>query len=149
MASTASPATAAGVSVCASDALFLTALRGAGAGGHSLDPYEFTNNSNQPCTLTGYPGVSVINAQGQVVQHPAIEVPGPGTTTPYPVRTITLSSGGHADFMLSSVDTTPNPDCVTAYHGSTLRVYPPGNTVPIELPFAGSFCDLTVGPVHS
>lgn len=124
-------------------------MGGGGAGGHQLDPYEFTNKSSQPCSLTGYPGVSVINAQGRVVQHPATKSPGPGTSTPYPVRTITLTGGGHAYFMLSSVNNVPNPDCASAYRGTTLRVYPPGNTVAMDLPFTGPFCDLTVGPVHS
>ena len=135
--------------VCATAHLSLSDLGGQGAAGHSIITYQFTNTSSTPCTLTGYPGVSILNAQSQIVQHPATRVPGPGTTTPIPVTTITMAGGSHAVFVLSSTDTVPNPDCPTPYYGTKLRVYPPGNTQPLQLPFTGAFCDLVIGPVHS
>ncbi len=143
---TATPATVA--PVCPTAHLSLADLGGQGAAGHSIITYQFANTASTPCTLTGYPGVSVLNAQGLIVQQPATRVPGPGTTTPIPVTTVTMAGGGHAVFVLSSIDTEPNPDCPTPYYGTTLRVYPPGNTQPLQLPFTGAFCDLAVGPVH-
>lgn len=136
--------------MCDSAHLSLSVLGGGGFAGTSIGVYQFTNTATQPCTLTGYPGVSVVDARGQTVQYPAARAPGPGTTTPLPVRTVTLpGAGGHAVFVLASTDNVPNPDCPTAYHGTTLRVYPPGNTQPLLLPDTGPFCDLAVGPVHS
>lgn len=134
---------------CATSQLGLLYAGGAGAGGHSLSTYRFTNHSSTTCVMTGYPGVSVLDASGNVVQHPALRDPGPGTTTAVPVTTVTLTPGAVASFLVSSTDTTPNPDCPTAYQGSILQVFPPNQTSAIELNEDLSVCDLTVGPVQT
>ena len=133
---------------CLTPALSLTYLGGQGAAGSGISSYEFTNNGAETCTLTGFPGVSVLDGKGQVVQHSATRSFGPGTTNQLPVLPVTLPGGGHGRFLLLSTDTIPNPDCPTAYRGVTLQVYPPGNTAPIDQTFTGVFCDLVVGPVQ-
>lgn len=133
---------------CAAHNLILHLLTTGAAAGNYIMVFEFTNIGSTPCSVTGYPGVSVLDAKGRIVQHPASRSPGPGTSQILPVTTVTLTNGGHAQFLLASVDTVPNPDCASQYQGTTLRVYPPGSTVAIEEPFAMGFCDLAVGPVH-
>ena len=146
------PATIAATKPCATADLALSRVTAGAAAGNVILIYEFTNTGSQPCTLTGYPGVSVLDRQGRIVQQPAARVAGPGTSQPLPVVTVPLPSQGHAYFLVGSADVVPIPGCPTYYHGVTLRVYPPGDTVPIEEPFDESpfngFCDLSVGPVH-
>jgi len=128
--------------------LTLNLVTAGAAAGNYIMSYQFTNTGSDPCALTGYPGVSVLDRRGRIVQHPASREPGPGTSEILPVVTVDLAKGGHAVFALSSVDNVPNPDCARDYMGTTLRVYPPGSTAAIEVPFTIGFCDLAVGPVH-
>ncbi|MCW2529055.1 MAG: hypothetical protein JWM76_3915 [Pseudonocardiales bacterium] len=96
--------------------------------------------------MTGYPGVSVIDGAGAVVQRPAnrMHVNAP------PVTLLTLAAGGTGYFVLSWYDREfPVPDCPSAFHGTGLRVYPPNNTDPIYVNFTDAFCDLGVGPVST
>lgn len=123
-------------------------MRGGRAGGTDYTTYEFVNRGPATCTRTGYPGVSITDAQGRIVQRPAVESPRANPDGPVPIRTISLTSGGHATFPLNSTDTIPVPGCPVAFHGTTLRVYPPGDTAAVELPDTGPFCDLVVGPVE-
>lgn len=144
----ASPTATTTTPVCFTANLSFTSLGGQGLGGTSYTYYEFTNRGPETCSMYGYPGVAVLNAQGQVVQHPATRSSHPGTSAQVPVQTVTLPPGDHAKFLLTSTDTVPNPDCQTYFTGTTFQVYPPGNTVPIRQPYHGSFCDLVVGPVQ-
>lgn len=152
LAGTAVPApSATNAKPCATAHLTLNRVTAGAAAGNMMLLYEFTNTGPSPCTLTGYPGVSVLDRQGRVVQRPAFREPGPGTSPPLPVATVALPSGGRAYFLVGGADVVPIPGCPTYYHGVTFRVYPPGNTAPIEEPFDESpfegFCDLSVGPV--
>lgn len=133
---------------CVAHRLSLNLLTTGAAAGNYIMVFQFTNIGSTACALTGYPGVSVLDAAHRIVQHPASRTPGPGTSQILPVTTVTLTQKGHAQFVLASVDTIPNPDCASQYQGTTLRVYPPGSPVAIELPLTIGFCDLSVGPVH-
>jgi hypothetical protein len=133
---------------CATNILSLSTLGGLGAGGTSYTTYEFTNNGPTTCSMTGYPGFAVLDAHGQIVQHAATRSTHPGTTTPVPITTVQLATGHNAIFLVSSSDTVPNPDCRNLYTGTTLEVYPPGQTTPILQSYKGEFCDLVIGPVQ-
>lgn len=133
---------------CRTTALTLGAGIGTGALGRIITHYYFANVGNTACTLTGYPGFAVLDASGNVVQHPAARTPGPGTTQNEPVRTVELGPGQLALFVVANVDDVPNPDCPQQFPGTTLQVYPPGETTPIRQPWDGGLCDLEVGPVQ-
>lgn len=143
----ASSSTVAARKRCSSSALSLTEVTRGAAAGNIIDVYKFTNTGPDSCSLTGYPGVSVLDKAGRIVQHPADREPGPGTSEPLPVVAVTLLSDGHAEFVIAYTDNVPNPDCATEYSGTKLRVYPPDDTTAIEVSFTESFCDLSVGPV--
>lgn len=134
------------VTRCPASSLKLGRRPGAGAGGTEYLTVELTNTSRSTCTLYGYPGVSIVNSSGNTVQHPAKwgqtgteSVPGP--------KTVTLAPGRTGYFLLTSINVIPNPDCSQAFHGSRLRVYPPGSVKSITITLTQPFCDLGVGPV--
>jgi len=126
----------------------LSSGQGTGAAGTSYTPFYLTNVGQAPCTLTGYPGFSVLDSQGRIVQKPAVQKAGPGRSQPVAVTTVTLRPGQMAMFLVASIDTVPNPDCPTTFSGTTVQVYPPNQTAPILKAMSMSICDLTVGPVQ-
>jgi hypothetical protein len=132
---------------CTTSNLRLSFSHGVGAGGTSYSYYHLTNVGKLTCSMVGYPGVSILDAQGRIVQKPAVRSSHPGTTTPVPIALVTLHPGRFATFVLASTDNIPNPDCPTAYAGQTVQVYPPNQTAPILKPNPATFCDLVVGPV--
>lgn len=102
---------AAGSTRChASDLTVAHASNGAAAGSLS-ERVTFTNTSGATCTLTGYPGMQMLGAQGQhltttVHRGAASSVP------PVPERTVTLAPGGTASFIAGWAD-------ATGYAGAT------------------------------
>jgi len=93
-----------------------------GAAGTLFIPIEFTNFSQQTCTLFGFPGVSAVTFAGKQLGSPAAWAGGqPGTVTLAPGGT------GHAILRYSNVITgnCPTADKRTAYE---LKVFPPGQT---------------------
>jgi hypothetical protein len=111
--------------------------------------YDLTNTGSATCTMEGYPGVAVLNAQGHIVQNPAIRRNSPGTMNTIPVQLVTPQTGQHAEFVVASTDNVPVPGCPTYYIGTTLQVYPPNQTTPILKSGNYAICNLEVSPVHS
>jgi hypothetical protein len=141
-------ATASSVSACTTSHLTLSYGGGTGAGGTTYWTFYFTNNGQTTCSLEGYPGVAVLDASGDVVQHPARRG-ALGTHAPVPVTLVVLGPGQRASFLVTSIDNVPNPDCPSEFTGTTLQVYPPNQTAAIRQSFSGGFCDLGVGPVQA
>ena len=108
--------------------------------------YALTNAGGSTCTLYGYPGVSIIDASGHIVQHPAQRG---GIQAPTTVRLVTLAPGHAAHFIVTSSDVIPSPGCPHAFTGTTLQVFPPNQRAALDLPHSGSFCNLHVGPVQA
>ena len=108
----------------------------------------FTNTSGTSCTLTGFPGVSYVVANGVQSGNPAVRS---GTS----VGTVTLAPGGKASSVLHDSNGisgyTPQQCQLTAAQG--LRIYPPNNKAALFLPWKTSHCaglsihPLTIGPV--
>jgi Protein of unknown function (DUF4232) len=94
-----------------------------GAAGTIYYPIIFTNTGPLRCTLTGYPGVSSVDAQGRQIGAPADRVP------PIPQRMVVLAPGGSASAVYGQAQALnyPRTKCrpVTA---RALRVYPPNET---------------------
>lgn len=145
---TSTSSTLVGTQACVTSNLKMSSGSGTGAGGTGYTTFYFTNVGHSSCTLTGYPGVAVLDSQGHVVQKPAVRKAGPGTSTPVPVTTVDLAPGQMAMFLLASTDTVPNPDCPTLYSGTAIQVFPPNQTSAIVQQGAWSICDMTVGPVQ-
>lgn len=93
-----------------------------GAAGTAYYPLEFTNVSQQTCTLDGHPGVSATSDTGQQFGSSASWLSGtPGTVTLAPKAT------AHATLVYSdaTVGSCPPASLRTP---SFLQVYPPGQT---------------------
>jgi len=143
---------------CVTADLSLSASQGTVTGGTAatnymstaVTDYHLTNTGARDCTLFGYPGVAVLDAQGNVVQRPAARQQGPAGTEPVAPATVMLIPGGEASFLVAETDSVgTNTDCpVFPFAGTTLQVIPPGETVPIHQPYGGIACDLAVGPVQ-
>jgi len=114
-----------------------------GAAGTGYATYLLRNAGDAPCTLFGYPGVSVLDSRGRMIGIPATRIAG----SP---RQITLPQGGSAAFQVTSNavacsgSSSSSPD-----DGRQLRVYPPNNTAALTLRGYFTACELRVGPVRS
>jgi hypothetical protein len=56
--------------------IYIGWFAGNGAGGHILSTVGITNHGNTACALTGYPGISLITAQGSAVSLPVQQASG-------------------------------------------------------------------------
>jgi hypothetical protein len=110
----------------------------------------FTNTSGTACTLTGFPGVSYVAADGVQSGPAAVRSGGQATT-------VTLNPGGTADSVLHDSNGisgySPQQCDLTPVQG--LRIYPPNQKAALFLPWKTSHCagmgihPLTIGPVTS
>jgi len=145
----------AGLAVCQSGALkvALDTTQTGGAAGSVYYPVNFTNTSDTPCGLYGYPGMSFVTAAGSTGhQIGAVAQQNPAFGK-LPVR---LPAGGvaHVWLQVAQAGNYPAPACrpVTAHW---LRVFPPGDTVASYVDVSLSACAsasaalLTVTPVRS
>jgi hypothetical protein len=103
---------------------------------------ELSNTSSHTCTLYGYPGVSALAPGGHQLGHAAGR--GPASAN----RLVTLGRGAtaHVRLQITDVANFPPSSCgeTTAV---ALRVYPPGATRSLEVPFTFQACGKT-GPVY-
>ncbi|MFP5315084.1 Protein of unknown function [Arthrobacter subterraneus] len=131
----ASPTAAAADGVCTSDMLsaVLETEMGGGAAGSVYRQIIFTNTADEQCEITGYPGVSYVDAAGNQVGAPADREPAqssevvlaPGESAVAPVKQTNAQNYG-ADCLLT--------DTVG------LRVYPPNDTASLIVDQTGTAC---------
>jgi hypothetical protein len=129
---------------CNADELSLTLGQGDGgaAGSNSLG-LIFTNTGSRECSLSGYPGVSLVNANGNQVGSPAARTEGSTATT------VKLAAGATATALVV-YPVEGNFDPGTCQDGATkLRVYPPNDYgyLSIASPITGWCPGFQVGPV--
>jgi hypothetical protein len=120
--------------------LTLSLGQGQGAAGTTYTPIVFTNTGSTACELHGYPGVSFVDASGQLIGAPSSEDTGK-------VKTVKLAAGGGtANALLRQ----PNPGNFPASTcqqttAAKLRVYPPGETVALTLTDPAPVCSTKAG----
>lgn len=118
-------------------------LPGDGTAGTTFFQLEFSNIGPVPCTLSGFPGVSAIRANG----HQA----GLGAGRSGSPHRVTLAPGATAHVILGVTDA--GAVCAHPVRTVTLRVFPPGQRSAQFLPLALDAClhhrVLRVRPVHS
>lgn len=137
---TAPPATASptepapSVNRCATADLVLgTAPGGAAAGTHFL-ALVLTNTSGAPCTLTGFPGVSLVDGAGEQLGNPADRN---GAVMP---EAVTLQPGesAHATAGFPNYQNFPGGTCRGP--SVSLKVYPPDDLTALVTPLADYSC---------
>lgn len=132
---TASATAAPADGVCTADMLsaVLETEMGGGAAGSVYRQIIFTNAADEECEITGYPGVSYVDAEGNQVGAPADREPAdptevilaPGESAVAPIRQTNAQNYG-ADCQLT--------DTVG------LRVYPPNDTGSLIVDQVGTAC---------
>jgi Protein of unknown function (DUF4232) len=135
-ASPSAPAGAAGAAACTTtDLKASTGNGGGGAAGSFYSFIDFTNTSKAPCTLYGYPGVSLTAASGAQIGAAATR-----NTATAPTL-VTLAPGATANAELRMTDPTvyPTGKCQPAT-SAYLKIYPPNQTQPVQISFKGSTC---------
>ncbi|HUX69756.1 MAG TPA: DUF4232 domain-containing protein [Cellulomonadaceae bacterium] len=131
-----------GIPPCATSALTgAVDLTAAGAAaGSTFYPLDLTNTSASTCSLEGYPGVSFVTGpSGTQIGDPARRNP---VTAP---TTVTLDTGqvAHATLQVAEAGNYDQTQCmpVMAHY---LRIYPPGQTAALVVPFTTQACSATL-----
>ncbi|MHA6763812.1 DUF4232 domain-containing protein [Streptacidiphilus sp. PAMC 29251] len=120
--------------MCATSQL-TASLGGGDAGAGNLYRYlVLTNHSRTTCHVTGYPGLSLLNAAGKLIGVPATEqslahspvVLHPGASASDTIHTVNKQGTSSTECLPTSVD---------------LRIYPPGNKDSLVFPGQVTNCD--------
>ena len=108
---------------------------GGGTPGSSYSFIDLTNTSATSCTLYGYPGVSLTSPSGAQIGAAATR----STTTA--AQLVTLAPGATANAELRMTDPTvyPTSQCQQTTPAD-LKIYPPDQTQPVQIPFTGTTC---------
>ena len=120
-----------------------TGQPGDAAAGHAFFEVELSNVGHSACSLFGYPGVSLLNANGHQVGLPAGHS---GARS-----TVVIARGGTAHFVLTVTD--PGIVCAHPVKGNVLKVFAPGTFHANLTEFSASVCPhkvtLHVDAVHA
>src|SRR5579864_8734843 len=113
-----------GTPACPNGSLQLKLGLAQGYAGGVYQVIDFTNSSGSTCTLTGYPGVSLVSGPPFVQIGLAAK-----RDTNTPVKTITLAPGAVANAVLQIVDALNYPTATCSPAKATdLQIYPPNQT---------------------
>ena len=142
-AASARPAAAAIPPRCGTGALTAwLGIPGDGYAGGTSYQLELSNTSSHACSLYGYPGVSALGPGGHQLGRAAGR--GPASAS----RLVTLGRGATAHAVLQITDVTAFPPSSCGETTAVaLRVYPPGATRSLEIPFTFQACGQS-GPVY-
>jgi Domain of unknown function (DUF4232) len=125
-----------GAPACPNGSLKVTQGLGQGYAGGTYQVIDFTNTSGSECTLTGYPGVSLVSGPPYVQIGLAAKRGGTA-----PVTAITLAPGATANALLQIVDALnfPTATCSPA-KATALQIYPPNQTAAVYLTYQSEAC---------
>ena len=121
---------------CSAEQLSATASDSEGAAGSTFYTITLNNTGDSECSLSGYPGVSLVDAQENQLGAPAGRESGdPGTP-------VSLPPGGNAAFtlrILNALAYEPKT-CSATDTAVNLKIYPPEEHGWILLPFTATTC---------
>jgi Protein of unknown function (DUF4232) len=108
-----------------------------GTAGSIYQVIYFTNLSNAPCTLYGYPGVALAAGSSTVNQVGAAA----SRTSATAAALVTLDAGHSANATLRIVEAGNYPSGTCKPAATTfLQLFPPGQTTPIYLAYKSTGC---------
>jgi hypothetical protein len=108
-----------------------------GTAGSIYQVIYFTNLSNAPCTMYGYPGVSLAAGSSTVNQVGAAA----SRSTATAATAVTLDAGQSANATLRIVEAGNYPTATCKPTATTfLQIFPPGQTTPIYLAYKSTGC---------
>jgi hypothetical protein len=114
----------------------LSAALGSGnAGAGQIYTYlVVTNRSATTCHVTGYPGLSMLDAQGNQIGVPA-------TYEHIGYSPVVLVPGGSASDTIHTVNRQTNSPSECLPTSTSLRIYPPGSRISLDFPGQVTDCD--------
>jgi hypothetical protein len=136
---------------CATSSLNVKQGLAQGYAGGVYEVIDFTNTSNSPCSLYGYPGVSLVTGP----PYTQVGLAAKRSTTSAKVKLITLAPGATANALLQIVDALNYPSATCGPTKATaVKVYPPNQTAPVYLPNTSTACSkpvqtMNIGPVQA
>jgi hypothetical protein len=120
---------------CTTDELSASVAGGEGAAGTDYVTIDFTNKGDISCSLDGYPGVSLDNSGGEIG---AAATRDSSHGAPTEVK---LAPGAKANAIVGVADAQNYPSSAcTPDSASFLKIYPPNNTVAIDVPYKSTGC---------
>ncbi|MFI0900680.1 DUF4232 domain-containing protein [Streptomyces sp. NPDC020983] len=127
-----------GTPMCATSQLTASLGGGDAGAGHVYRYLVLTNHSATACHLTGYPGVSVLDASGKQIGAPA-------DRQPSRYSPVVLKPGGSASDTIHTINHMGT--CLPT--SAKVRIYPPGNTASLVIPGQLTICDkvFTITPM--
>ena len=132
--------TPAGPPACPTSSLQVKQGVGQGYAGGVYVVIDFTNTGASPCTLYGYPGVSLVTGPPYTQIGLAAK-----RSTSTPRTLVTLAPGATANALLQIVDALNYPSASCGPTKATaLKIYPPNQTEPVYLPNTSSGCSKPV-----
>ncbi|MEO8518656.1 MAG: DUF4232 domain-containing protein [Dermatophilaceae bacterium] len=137
--SSTTPTTPLAVVTCLTSQLALTAGPTSGAAGSLYTTFYLTSSAGTPCSMRGFPGVSLLDAAGNIVGRPATR---DGSLGP----AVRLGSGERAQFVIR-VGTATRTGCAVPIPSSTIEVYPPDQSSALRIPFTTGSCSVSVQSV--
>lgn len=111
-----------GTPMCATSQLSASVSASHPAAGNLYRTLTLTNTSSTACHLTGFPGVSMLNASGQQIGQPA-------TRESVAYAPVVLNPGGTASDIIHTTNHMGSCQPTSA----KLKVYPPGNTASLVI----------------
>ncbi len=129
------PSASSGVPHCATSDLSGSIATNGGAAGTTYDDLTLTNHGSSACTMSGYPGVSLVDAGGNTIGQPATR------NTAHASNLVTLAGNGSAYALIGfpNPGNFPSGKCSSA-QSVNLRVYPPGNTQSLVVSLKETYC---------
>jgi hypothetical protein len=125
----------AGAAACSSSNLHITLGNGGAAAGTDFTVLDFTNVGASPCTLYGFPGVSMTNSAGAQIGAAATRNPSQASA----VITLTPGAKANATLGVGNAENYPATACKPTAT-ARLKVFPPNQTQAIEVPFSTTGC---------
>jgi hypothetical protein len=123
---------------CANDQIGIDALRFGQAGGSASEVIAFKNVGAASCSLTGFPGVAVLNQSGEQVEQAVrlrVALMG-GQFDGIQLATVDLDPGQEASATVEGSDTPFGPETVCPYYPAFL-ITAPGQTRAVTLSAVG------------
>jgi uncharacterized protein DUF4232 len=132
---TSASAAPAGAAACSSSNLHISLVDGGAGAGTDFTVIDFTNSGGAPCTLYGFPGVSLTNASSAQIGAAATRNPSKASTL------VTLAPGAkaNAELGVANAENYPAAACKPTA-AAQLKVFPPNQTQAIEVAFATTGC---------
>ena len=125
----------AGAAACSSSNLHISLGNGGAGAGTDFTVIDFTNSGGAPCTLYGFPGVSLTNSSGAQIGAAATRNPSKAST----VVTLAPGAKASAELGVANAENYPAATCKPT-PSAQLKVFPPNQTQAIEVAFATTGC---------